>query len=55
MKNIIASATKIAFLLLIISACGGFFLRLVTGEQFLSLVMVGALAYWKTNSTNEPK
>lgn len=53
--NILSSATKIAFILLIASACVGFFLKLITGEQFMSLVMVAALAYWKQNNTNEPK
>ncbi len=47
MKNIYNSATKIAFLILVISSCVGFFMRLVSGEQFMSLVMLAGFAYWK--------
>jgi hypothetical protein len=52
---IISSATKIAFLLLISSACYGFFEKLISGEMFMSLVMIAAMAYWKTNTPVEPK
>jgi hypothetical protein len=55
MTKIFSSATKIAFLLLILSASIGFFRELITGEQFMSLVMVAALAYWKTNQTAQPQ
>lgn len=48
MKSIYQSATKIAFILLIISACIGFFIGRITGEQFMSLVMLAGFAYWKT-------
>jgi hypothetical protein len=51
---ILNSATKLAFLLLIITACVGFYQKLITGEQFMSLVMVAALAYWKQNDTTKP-
>ena len=55
MIKILGSATKIAFLLLILGAIGGFFLKLISGEQFMSLASLGAMAYWKSNTINEPK
>ncbi len=51
MENIFKSASKIAFLLLIVTACAGFLMDKLPVEQFM-IITVGACAfYWSNKGT----
>lgn len=50
-----ASATKIVFIIMAISLVAMVFKGIVTGEQFLPLVTMVFLSYYKGKSNSEPK
>jgi asparagine N-glycosylation enzyme membrane subunit Stt3 len=54
MKNIISSASKIVFLLLALTACVGFFLKLLESKDFMVLACMAFTFYFasKGDSSN---
>jgi len=54
MKRIISSASKIAFLLIAISACAGFFIGKLESKDFMVLAMA-AFTYYFSSKGKESK
>jgi hypothetical protein len=50
MKSIYSSATKTVFVLMAISTIAMVFMGIITGEQFLPLITMVFLSYYKTPS-----
>lgn len=54
--NILNSASKIAFLALVLTSCGAFLLKLLEAKDFMVIVMAAASYYFarKTDDPSQP-
>ena len=54
MTNILTSAAKIVFILVAVTACGGFIAGILDSKDFMALAMMAFAFYFGTPSNPDP-